>query len=115
MEKVFKLMHYESYRRTWIKNAFFKFPTVIFTAIAGSINLSLEKFNEEYRFYITCFIGGLSLLNGIIISICTFMEYTQDLEGHKIAYMSWNKFSRKIQIELSKIEINDVNMKKFVI
>lgn len=97
-----KIMHYKAYIQTWYRNAMFKIPILILSTLVGTMNLSMGDLDKSYQIYIMYILGFINITNSILLSIATVMEYTQHLEAHRIAYVEWGKFSRKIQIELSK-------------
>lgn len=112
--KCFKIMHYQAYKDTWKKNAMFKIPTIIISTIIGATSLLTMNIDEDMQIYFMNIIGCIAIMNSILLSISTFMEYSQNLEGHRIAYVTWGKFSRKVQIELSKKRLYRVSCNEYI-
>ena len=89
----------EIYQR---KNAWYTIPVIIISTITGTGNFAQDRFSEEIRPYVVISIGTLSILAGIITTIFQFLKIAEINEGHRIATISWGKFHRTLETELTR-------------
>jgi hypothetical protein len=97
----FKIMHERAYKRFWCLNAWFNIPIIIISTVTGTGNFASGNFITGSQYFIFA-LGALNLLGGVLATISTYMGVAQKLEAHRFASINWDKFSRKIQIELAK-------------
>jgi len=97
------VMHNRAHKRYWCLNAWFSIPVIIFSTITGTANFSQGSVSDEWKKYLIFGIGTLNLFSAIITTISQFLGVAQNSEGHRLACVHWDKFARKIRIELSKI------------
>lgn len=109
----YKIMHDKAYKKYWCLNAWFNIPIIIISTLSGAINFSSNNF-EDYKSIIILFSGAMNILTGIMGTIASYIGLSKKVEGHRIAFLSWDKFTRKIQIELSKPRDERVNVKDFI-
>ena len=109
----FKMMHERAYKKYWCLNAWFNIPVIIISTITGTGNFASGSFGV-YSEYISFIIGGFNLFAGILATIATYTGVAQKLEAHRFSSVAWDKFSRKIQIELSKSRKDRVKAKDFI-
>jgi len=98
----FQLMHDRSHKRYWCLNAWFAIPIIIFSTITGTGNFAQESFGEDYKLYIIYTIATINIITAILQTISQYLTIGQRVEGHRLAAVSWDKFSRKIKVELAK-------------
>ena len=108
-----KLLHERSHKKYWCLNAWFNIPIIIISTITGTANFASSSIDSNSNIFIYV-IGGFNIFGGILATIATYTGIAQKLEAHRFASISWDKFSRKIQIELSKPRKDRVNPKDFV-
>lgn len=109
----FKMMHERAYKKYWCLNAWFNIPVIIISTITGTSNFASESFGKKLS-YVTYIIGGFNLFAGILATIGTYTGVAQKLEAHRFSSVAWDKFSRKLQIELSKSRLDRLNAKDFI-
>lgn len=109
----FKAMHERAYKRYWCLNAWFSIPVIILSTVTGTGNFALSQFGE-YEKIASLVIGGLNLFSAIVSTIAQYTGVAQKLESHRIAAITWDKFSRKIQVELAKSRRDRMPAKDFV-
>jgi hypothetical protein len=107
-----KIMHERAYKKYWCLNAWFNIPVIIISTITGTGNFASASFGSSQ--YITFIIGGFNLFAGILATIATYTGVAQKLEAHRFSSVAWDKFSRKIQIELAKSRLDRVRVKDFI-
>ena len=109
----FKIMHERAYRRYWCLNAWFNIPVIILSTITGASNVASASFTITAP-YIPYIIGTINIFAGILATISTYTGIAQKLESHRFSRISWDKFSRKVQIELAKTRKDRIRVKDFI-
>jgi hypothetical protein len=97
----YKAMHERSYKRYWCLNAWFSIPVIILSTLTGTGNFAQDLFGEYAKSALIAF-GAFNIFSAILSTIAQYTGVAQKLESHRIAAITWDKFSRKIQIELAK-------------
>lgn len=110
----FKIMHDRSYKKYWCLNAWFNIPIIIISTITGTGNFASGSIDNIDTHLFILLIGSLNIFGGILATIATYTGIAQKLEAHRFASISWDKYSRKIQIELSKSRNDRVKAKYFI-
>jgi len=98
----YQLMHDRSHKRYWCLNSWFAIPIIIFSTITGTGNFAQESFGEDYKLYIIYTMATINLFTAILQTVSQYLTIGQKVEGHRLAAVSWDKFSRKIKVELAK-------------
>jgi hypothetical protein len=109
----FKMMHERAHRRFWCLNAWFNIPFIILSTITGAGNVATASFTDSAPF-IPYVIGAMNIFAGILATIATYNGVAQKLEAHRFSSVSWDKFSRKLQIELAKSRKDRLRAKDFI-
>ncbi len=109
----FKMMHERSFKRFWCLNAWFNIPVIIISTITGTGNFASGSFGPKSELIIFG-LGALNIFAGILATIATYTGVAQRLEAHKFACIAWDKYSRKVQIELAKPRNDRVKAKDFI-
>ena len=109
-----QLMHDRSHKRYRCLNAWFAIPIIILSTIAGTGNFAQESFGETYKYYIIYTIASIGIITGILQTISQYLTLGQKLEGHRLAAISWDKFARKIRVELAKDRASRQNVDEFL-
>lgn len=107
----FKMMHERSYRSYWCLNAWFNIPVIIIATITGTGNFASGSFGSSAFLFA---LGALNIFAGILATVATYTGVAQKLEAHRFAMINWDKFSRKIQIELAKSRNDRKKAKDFI-
>ena len=85
-----------------VKNTWFSIPVIIISTLTGTANFAQDRFSEESQPYVQVAIGTLSIIAGIISTIYQFLKISEINEGHRIATLSWGKFHRNLETELTR-------------
>ena len=109
----FKMMHERANKKYWCLNAWFNIPVIIISTITGTGNFATSSFGPNAELF-TFIIGAFNIFAGILATIATYTGVAQKLEAHRFASISWDKFSRKVQIELAKARDDRVKAKDFI-
>ena len=83
-------------------NTWFTIPVIVMSTLTGTANFAQEKFPEATKQYVPMLIGGVNIIAGIITTVQQFLKIGELNEAHRVASLSWDKFYRKIRIELAK-------------
>ena len=110
----FKTMHDKASKKYWCLNAWYTIPVIIFSTLTGTGNFAQASFPDEYKELMVMIIGGINIFSGILSTIAQYTGVAQTLESHRFSSISWDKFARKIQIELAKPRKDRCNAKDFV-
>lgn len=108
-----KMMHERAHRRYWCLNAWFNIPVIILSTVTGAGNVATASFNDSAP-YITYIIGAVNIFSAILATIATYTGVAQKLEAHKFSSVAFDKFARKLQIELSKARSDRAKAKDFI-
>lgn len=109
----FKLMHERANKKYWCLNAWFNIPIIIISTITGTGNFATSGMTNNVENMIFL-LGGLNIFSAILGTISTYIGIAQKIESHRIASIAWGKYSRKLQIELSKYIDDRVNVDNFI-
>ncbi len=109
----FKMMHERAYKRYWCLNAWFNIPVIIISTVTGTGNFASGSFGPSGTFIIFV-LGAFNLFAGVLATIATYTAVAQKLEAHRFSSVSWDKFARRLQIELAKSRADRVKAKDFI-
>ena len=109
----FKMMHERAHRRFWCMNAWFNIPVIILSTVTGAGNVATASFNDSAP-YVPYIIGAVNIFSAILATIATYTGVAQKLEAHKFSSVAFDKFARKLQIELSKSRSDRAKVKDFI-
>lgn len=98
----YKWLHAKSNIKYSNLNSWFTIPVIIMSTLTGTANFAQEKLPENYREYAPMVIGTINIAAGIISTIQQFFKISDINEAHRVSAISWDKFYRKIKVELSK-------------
>ena len=84
------------------KNTWYSIPVIIISTITGTANFAQDRFSDDIKPYVAITIGSLSIIAGIISTIYQFLKIAEINEGHRIATLSWGKFHRTLETELTR-------------
>ena len=77
-------------------------PVIIMSTLTGTANFAQSKIPESFQGYATMIIGAVNIAAGIITTVQQFLKINELNEGHRVASIAWDKFYRRIKVELSK-------------
>ena len=98
----YRYLHSHCNRFYYFLNVMFTIPVIFFSTLTGVANFAQERIPEDYQFYYTMGVGAVNILAGFITTVQQFLKVSELNEGHRIAAISWGKFSRNIKVELTK-------------
>lgn len=77
-------------------------PVIVMSTLTGTANFAQNKIPASFRGYATMIIGAVNITAGIITTIQQFLKISELNEAHRVASLAWDKFYRKIKVELCK-------------
>ena len=98
----YRWLHAKSHNIFNKVNAYFTIPVIIMSTLTGTANFAQDRVPEQFRGYYSMGIGFVNIIAGIITTIQQFLKITELNEAHRVSSISWDKFYRKIRVELSK-------------
>ena len=98
----YRWLHARSHQRFAKINTYFTIPVIIMSTLTGTANFAQDRVSEEYRGYYSMGVGFVNILAGIITTIQQFLKISELNEAHRVSAIAWDKFYRKIKVELSK-------------
>lgn len=98
----YRWLHARSHQRFSKINTYFTIPVIIMSTLTGTANFAQDRVPEYYRGYYSMGVGFVNILAGIITTIQQFLKIAELNEGHRVSAIAWDKFYRKIKVELSK-------------
>ena len=98
----YKWLHSKSNAKYSNLNSWFTIPVIVMSTLTGTANFAQERLPENYQHYAPVAIGAVNILAGIITTIQQFFKISDINEAHRVSSISWDKFYRKIKVELAK-------------
>lgn len=98
----YKWLHLKSNEKYHSLHIWYTIPVIVMSTLTGTANFAQDKIPEDFRNYATMIIGGINILAGVITTIQQFLKINELNESHRVASISWDKFYRRIKVELSK-------------
>lgn len=109
----YKWLHAKSHGKYRQLNTWYTIPVIVMSTLTGTANFAQDKIPLSFRGYATMIIGGVNILAGIITTIQQFLKITELNESHRVSSIVWDKFYRKIKVELSKHRDERTHVKDF--
>ena len=110
----YRWLHSKNTDRYKILNAWFTIPVIIMSTLTGTANFAQEQVPIDLRSYYSMIVGSINILAGIITTVQNFLKISQLNESHRVASIAWDKFYRKIKLELAKSPDERVNVELFL-
>lgn len=98
----FRWLHGKSFNNYRSRAMWYTIPVIVMSTITGTANFAQERFPDNIKVMAVMMIGGINLIAGIITTISQYLKINELLESHRVAGISWSKFSRDIKMELAK-------------
>ena len=111
--QIYAYLHLLAHRSYKFRNMTYQLPIILFSAISGSGNFISTNFDEHTETIIIC-IGFLSIAISIISSIAQLLKLSENSEGHRLSYLSWEKFFHDIKFQLRRKRKNREDIKEFL-
>lgn len=95
-------------------NTWFTIPVIIMSTLTGTANFAQEQVPPNLRGYYSMIVGSVNILAGIITTIQNFLKISQLNESHRVAAIAWDKFYRKLKLELAKSPDERIDVETFL-
>ena len=109
----YKWLHLKSNEKYHSLHIWYTIPVIIMSTLTGTANFAQNKIPASFRNYAIMIIGGINIMAGIITTIQQFLKINELNESHRVASISWDKFYRKLKVELSKSPEERQNVREF--
>lgn len=110
----YRWLHAKSNEEFTFKNTWFTIPVIIMSTITGTANFAQDQFPESMKQYVPMIIGSVNIFAGILTTIQQFLKINELNEAHRVSSISWDKFYRKISVELAKAPNERINVIDFI-
>tara|TARA_Y100000389_G_scaffold153040_1_gene153163 strand:+ start:5044 stop:5973 length:930 start_codon:yes stop_codon:yes gene_type:complete len=110
----YRWLHARSHQKFSKVNTYFTIPVIIMSTLTGTANFAQDRVPEDYRGYYSMGVGFVNILAGIITTIQQFLKISELNEAHRVSSIHWDKFYRKIKIELAKPHCERQNVINFL-
>jgi len=110
----YRWLHSRNTDRYKSLNTWFTIPVIIMSTLTGTANFAQEQVPQELRGYYSMIVGSVNILAGIITTVQNFLKISQLNESHRVAAIAWDKFYRKIKLELAKSPDERINVELFL-
>jgi hypothetical protein len=111
--RCYKWLHLRSYENYILFNMLYTIPIIVLSTVSGTASFAQESFPPSVRLYSPMIIGSVNILVGIITTLQKYFKIAELSESYKHSYISWDKFARNIQIEISKDPLQRNDAKTF--
>lgn len=98
----YRWLHSKNYEKYKKLNTWFTIPVIVMSTLTGTANFAQERVPIDMRGYYSMIVGGVNIVAGVVTTIQNFLKIGELNEAHRIASISWDKFYRKIKVELAK-------------
>ena len=98
----FRWLHGKSFNNYRVKAMWFTIPVIIMSTVTGTANFAQERFPADIKTIAVLIVGTINIFAGILTTISQYLKVNEFLESHRVAGISWSKFSRDIKMELAK-------------
>jgi len=98
----FRWLHSKNTDKYKKLNALFTVPVIIMSTLTGTANFAYERVPQDMQSYYSMIVGGVNILAGIVTTIQNFLKISELNESHRVASIAWDKFYRKIKLEIAK-------------
>ena len=106
-------LHTKCHEKFHSLHIWYTVPVIIMSTLTGTANFAQSKIPEHFQGYATMIIGAVNITAGIITTVQQFLKINELNEGHRVASIGWDKFYRKIKVELSKKPVERANVNEF--
>jgi hypothetical protein len=111
----YQWLHTKSQRYFEIWNVCLTIPSIILSAITGSVTIGLSSlFPADNQIVATTVLGTVTIGSGILTTVNQFMKTSSLAEAHRAAALAYGKLYRLIHTELSLRREQRTDVKPFL-
>lgn len=109
----YKWLHLKSNEKYHLLHILYTIPVIIMSTLTGTANFAQDQIPIDFRQYAIMLIGGINILAGILTTIQQFLKINELNESHRVASISWDKYYRRLKVELSKSPLERQPVREF--
>ena len=110
----YKWLNTRAHQKYSIMHAWFTIPAITLSTITGTASFAQTSLPVAYQVYAPMVIGTINIAIGILTTVQQYLKISELNEAHRVASISWDKFSRNIRIELAKAPHERVDCASFL-
>ena len=92
----YRFLHDRAFRIFQFRTYCFSIPVIILSTISGTASFSVNSFPVAFQEFVPMVIGGVNIFVGIVQTIAQSLRISELSESHRVASISYGKFSRNI-------------------
>jgi hypothetical protein len=110
----YKWLNTRAHQKYSIQHAWFTIPAITLSTISGTASFAQASLPLEYQSFAPMVIGAINIFIGILTTVQQYLKISELNESHRVAAISWDKFSRNIRIELAKAPLERMDCGSFL-
>ena len=110
----YKWLNTRAHQKYSIQHAWFTIPAITLSTISGTASFAQASLPLEYQSFAPMVIGAINIFIGILTTVQQYLKISELNESHRVAAISWDKFSRNIRIELAKSPMERMDCGSFL-
>jgi len=110
----YKWLNTRAHQKYSIQHAWFTIPAITLSTISGTASFAQASLPLEYQSFAPMAIGAINIFIGILTTVQQYLKISELNESHRVAAISWDKFSRNIRIELAKAPLERMDCGSFL-
>ena len=110
----YKWLNTRAHQKYSIQHAWFTIPAITLSTISGTASFAQASLPLQYQSFAPMVIGAINIFIGILTTVQQYLKISELNESHRVAAISWDKFSRNIRIELAKSPIERMDCGSFL-
>ena len=110
----YKWLHTRAHQKYSKQHAWFTIPSITLSTISGTASFAQTSLPLKFQSFAPMIIGTINIFIGILTTIQQYLKISELNESHRVAAISWDKFSRNIRIELAKSPMERMDCGSFL-
>lgn len=110
----YKWLNTRAHQKYSIRHAWFTIPAITLSTISGTASFAQASLPVAYQSFAPMVIGAINIFIGILTTVQQYLKISELNESHRVAAISWDKFSRNIRIELAKAPLERMDCGSFL-
>ena len=110
----YKWLNTRAHQKYSSQHAWFTIPAITLSTISGTASFAQASLPLEYQSFAPMVIGAINIFIGILTTVQQYLKISELNESHRVAAISWDKFSRNIRIELAKSPMERMDCGSFL-
>uniref|UniRef100_A0A6C0D6V7 SMODS and SLOG-associating 2TM effector domain-containing protein n=1 Tax=viral metagenome TaxID=1070528 RepID=A0A6C0D6V7_9ZZZZ len=110
----YKWLNTRAHQKYSVRHAWFTIPAITLSTISGTASFAQASLPVAYQSFAPMVIGAINIFIGILTTVQQYLKISELNESHRVAAISWDKFSRNIRIELAKAPLERMDCGSFL-